>query len=294
MKNRENYNDLFVFMIVAQEGSFTKAATKLNVAQSGVSRTIRDLEARLGIQLLMRTTRKLSLTQAGEELYRATRFSFQELDKGLSMLSHFRDTPSGKVRINASQHAIDKVLLPKLAPFKELYPDIQLELISENRFIDIISEQFDAGIRLGSDVSEGMVAVRITPDIELALVATPEHFQRYGYPRTLLDLSSHPCISYQFADGGIYKWEFSYEGKPYKHQSTGQWVFSDSYMEVSAAKRGLGLAYVPEDLVADELENGQLIRVLKPFSLTMPGLYLYYPHRNVSSALRLVIDSLRL
>ena len=294
MKSRENYNDLFVFMMVAREGSFTKAAAKLDVAQSGISRTIRDLEARLGIQLLMRTTRKLSLTQAGEELYRYTQVSFHELDKGLSMLSYFRDTPSGKVRINASQHAIDKVLLPKLANFKQLYPDIQLELISENRLIDIITEQFDAGVRLGGDVNEGMVAVRITPDIEMALVATPEHFRRYGYPQTPMDLAIHPCISYQLADGSTYQWEFSHEGKSIKHKSLGQWTFSDSYMEVSAAKLGLGLAYVPADLVSDELESGHLIRVLKPFSLTLSGLYLYYPHRNVSPALRLVIDTLRL
>lgn len=294
MTSRENYNDLYAFMLVAREGSFTRAATKLGVAQSGISRTVRDLEARLGVQLLTRTTRKLSLTQAGEQLYHAAQASFQSLDNGLSMLAHFRDTPSGMVRINASQHAIDKVLLPKLAMFKQLYPEIRLELISESRFVDIIEEHFDAGVRLGGDVGEGMIAVRITPDIEMVVVATPEHFRRYGFPQTPTDLAAHPCIAYQFADGSLYQWEFWQDGKLIKYKPQGQWVFSDSYMEAAAAKMGLGIAYVPEDLVMEDLEQGRLVRVLIPFSHRFAGLYLYYPHRNVSPALRMVVETLRM
>lgn len=294
MTSRENYNDLYAFMLVAREGSFTKAATKLGVAQSGISRTVRDLEVRLGVQLLTRTTRKLSLTQAGEQLYHATQASFQSLDNGLSMLAHFRDTPSGTVRINASQHAIDKVLLPKLAMFKQLYTEIRLELISESRFVDIIEEHFDAGVRLGGDVGEGMIAVRITPDIEMVVVATPEHFRRYGFPQTPKDLTVHPCISYQFADGSAYHWEFWQEGKLIKYKPLGQWVFSDSYMEAAAARMGLGIAYVPEDLVLEDLEQGRLVRVLKSFSHRFAGLHLYYPHRNVSPALRMVVETLKI
>ena len=294
MTSRENYNDLYAFMLVSREGSFTKAASKLGVAQSGISRIVRDLEARLGVQLLTRTTRKLSLTQAGEQLYHAAQTSFQSLDNGLSMLAHFRDTPSGTVRINASQHAIDKVLLPKLAMFKQLYPEICLELISESRFVDIIEEHFDAGVRLGGDVDEGMIAVRITPDIEMVVVATPEHFRRYGFPQTPRDLAAHPCIAYQFADGSAYHWEFWQEGKLIKYKPQGQWVFSDSYMEAAAARMGLGIAYVPEDLVLEDLEQGSLIRVLKIFSHRFAGLHLYYPHRNVSPALRMVVETLKI
>lgn len=294
MTSRENYNDLYAFMLVAREGSFTKAAIKLGVAQSGISRTVRDLEARLGVQLLTRTTRKLSLTQAGEQLYHAAQASFQSLDDGLSMLAHFRDIPSGTVRINASQHAIDKVLLPKLAMFKQLYLDIRLELISESRFVDIIEEHFDAGVRLGGDVGEGMIAVRITPDIDMVAVATPEHFRRYGIPQTPKDLVAHPCIAYQFADGSFYQWEFWQEGTLIKHKPKGQWVFSDSYMEAAAARRGLGVAYVPEDLVEQDLELGTLIRVLKPYSHRFAGVHLYYPHRNISPALRVVVETLRI
>ena len=199
-------------------------------------------------------------------MQRTLQEGFQQLDGGLGMLAHWRHTPAGTVRINASQHAIDEVLLPKLAGFGQRYPDVKLELISENRFVDIIGEQFDAGVRLGDEVDEGMVAVRIAPDMEMAVVGTPEHYRRYGFPQTPQDLAAHPCIAYQFANGGLYHWEFTYEGRAFKHPPVGQWVFNDSYMEAAAAKAGLGLAYVPVAMVAEALENGRLIRVLKPFS----------------------------
>jgi DNA-binding transcriptional LysR family regulator len=294
MTENTNYNDLHVFMLVAREGSFTRAAAALGVAQSGISRTIRALEARLGVQLLTRTTRKLSLTQAGEQLYRTALAGFQSLDSGLSMLAHFRNSLSGTVRINASQHAIEKVLLPKLLIFRRLYPDIRLELISESRFVDIIEEKFDAGVRLGDDVGDGMISMRITADMEMVAVATPEHFRTYGFPQTPKDLVTHPCIAYQFADGSLYQWEFWQDGKPIKHKPQGQWVFSDSYMEAAAVKAGVGLAYVPEDLVMEELEQGKLIRVLKPYSHRFGGLHLFYPHRNVSPAFRMVVETLRM
>lgn len=294
MAKRENYNDLYLFMLVVQEGSFTAAAQRLGLAQSGISRSVRELEQRLGLQLLVRTTRKLSLTQAGEQLYRTVQSGFDTLDTGLATVAHYRHTPSGTVRINASQHTIDKVLLPKLAIFKQHYPDIRLELISESRFVDIIAERFDAGVRLGPEVSNGMVAVRITPDMEMALVATPEHFRRYGFPQTPADLVRHPCIAYQLGDGSVYAWELDNEGKKITHQPQGQWAFADSYMEAEAARLGLGLAYVPEELIADDLEQGTLVRVLQRYSLRLEGSFLYYPHRNVSPALRAVIDTLKI
>lgn len=213
MAKRENYNELYLFMQVVREGSFTAAAQRLGLAQSGVSRSVRELEERLGVQLLVRTTRKLSLTHAGEQLYQTAESAFDALDSGLATLAHYRQTPSGTVRINASQHAIDKCLLPKLAIFKQRYPDIRLELINESRFVDIITERFDAGVRLGAEVSQGMIAVRITPDMEMAVVAAPGHFRRYGFPQTPADLVAHPCIAYQFADGSDYQWELVEDGK---------------------------------------------------------------------------------
>ncbi|MEQ4454268.1 LysR family transcriptional regulator [Kosakonia sacchari] len=279
-----------------REGSFTAAAQRLGLAQSGVSRSVRELEERLGVQLLVRTTRKLSLTQAGEQLYQKTKSGFDTLDPGLATLAHYRETPSGTVRINASQHAIDKCLLPKLAIFKQRYPDIRRELMNESRFVDIIEERFDAGARLGPEVGQGMIAVRITPDMEMAIVGTPEHFRRYGFPQTPANLKTQPCIAYQFADGSVYQWELNQDDKQITHQPEGQWALSDSYMEAEAARLGLGLglAYVPVELVADDLERGVLIRVLQRYSLQMAGLFLYYPHRNVSPALRMVIETLKI
>ncbi|MBS0970713.1 LysR family transcriptional regulator [Chimaeribacter arupi] len=294
MAKRENYNELYLFMQVVREGSFTAAAQRLGLAQSGVSRSVRELEERLGVRLLVRTTRKLSLTQAGEQLYQTAEAGFDALDSGLATLAHYRDTPSGTVRINASQHAIDKVLLPKLAIVKQRYPDIRLELMSESRFVDIISERFDAGVRLGPEVGQGMVAVRITPDMEMVVVGTPEHFRRYGFPQTPADLVAHPCIAYQFADGSLYQWELNHDGKKITHRPQGQWIFSDSYMEAKAARLGLGLAYVPEELVADDIEHGTLIRTLQRYSQRLEGSFLYYPHRQVSPALRAVIDILKI
>jgi len=291
MAKRENYNDLYLFMLVVREGSFTAAAQRLGLAQSGISRSVRELEERLGVQLLVRTTRRLSLTHAGEQLYASVESGFDALDMGLATLAHYRQTPSGTVRINASQHAIDKVLMPKLAVFKQHYPDIRLELISESRFVDIIAERFDAGVRLGLEVGSGMIAVRISPDMEMAVVGTPEHFRRYGFPQVPADLAVHPCIAYQFGDGSLYAWELHQDGEKITHR---QWVFSDSYMEAKAASLGLGLAYVPEELVSDELERGKLIRVLQRYSQRLEGSFLYYPHRNVSPALRAVIDTLRM
>lgn len=293
MAKRENYNELYLFMQVVREGSFTAAAQRLGLAQSGISRSVRELEERLGVQLLVRTTRRLSLTQAGEQLYKTAETGFDALNSGLATLAHYRQTPSGTVRINASQHAIDKVLLPKLAVFQQRYPDIRLELISESRFVDIIAERFDAGIRLGPEVGQGMIAVRITPDMEMAIVATPEHFRRYGFPQTPEDLVAHPCIAYQLADGSVYAWELNQQAKKITHRPQGQWAFSDSYMEAEAARRGLGLAYVPEELVSDDLQQGRLVRVLQRFSQRLDGSFLYYPHRNVSPALRIVIDALK-
>ncbi|HFZ8994345.1 TPA: LysR family transcriptional regulator [Citrobacter freundii] len=294
MAKRENYNDLYLFMLVVQEGSFTAAARRLGLAQSGISRSVRELEERLGVQLLVRTTRRLSLTQAGEQLYQTAESGFDALDSGLATLAYYRNIPSGTVRINASQHAIDKVLLPKLMVFKQRYPDIRIELISESRFVDIITERFDAGVRLGSEVGQGMVAVRIAPDMEMAVVGSPGHFRRYGFPQTPADLVVHPCIAYQFGDGSLYQWELHQDDKKITHRPQGQWVFADSYMEAKAARMGLGLAYVPQELVADDLERGRLIRVLQRYSQRLEGSFLYYPHRKVSPALRAVIDTLKI
>ncbi|WP_165089787.1 LysR family transcriptional regulator [Neisseria yangbaofengii] len=293
MLNRENYNDLYAFLAVAKAGSFTQAANGLGISQSALSRTVKLLEQRLGVQLFHRTTRSLSLTHSGEQLFAVAEQSFERLDRQLTMLGHLSDTPSGLVRITANQYAIDKVLLPKLSGFKTDYPQIQLELISDTALTNIISERFDAGVRFGDVVAEGMIAVRIGDDEKMAVVGSPDYFHAYGFPKTPDDLRHHQCIGYRYASGAMYDWDLVQDGKPIQIKTQGQWTFSNDYSIRDAAKRGLGLGYVPQDMVEGELACGELIQVLQPFSHTFTGFHLYYPHRNVSYALRCVIDYLK-
>lgn len=290
---QENYNDLYAFLTVAQSGGFTKGAGKLGISQSALSRTIKLLENRLGVQLFTRTTRSLSLTEAGNRLYQTVSTSFGKIDHELTMLDHYRNTPSGLVRITVALDVIERILLPKLTHFAQDYPEIRLELVSENRFVDIVAEGFDAGVRFGSDVGEGMIAVRISPDVKMAVVASPNYFEQHGFPENLAELEQHNCLEFRLASGEMYRWEFQEQGKVVKIKPQGQWVFNHDHSCHTAALAGLGIAYLPEYLVADDLEKGRLVRIFTPQSRVYPGFHLYYPHRNVSPALRVVIDSLR-
>ena len=287
MKTRENYNDIYLFMTVAETGSFTQAAGRLDMAQSNISRAVSGLEERLGVQLLVRTTRKIALTQAGENLFAHAQQAFSQLDKSLMNIVDLRQTPSGVVRISASQHSIDTLLLPRLVGFSETYPDIRLELISDNRFVDIISEHFDAGLRLGGEIAEGMVAVKLTDEMQMVVVGSPDYFRQYGIPQTPQDLVHHSCTAYQFQSGSVYHWELQDEnGNIYRHKPQGRYVFADSYMEAKAARMGLGLSYVPLNLVQDDLQHQRLIRVLHTYAKPLPAWYIYYPHRNITPAFR--------
>ncbi|MFU9046765.1 LysR family transcriptional regulator [Acinetobacter tibetensis] len=296
MITKENYNDLYAFLMVTREGSFTKAAGKLGVSQSALSHTIRGLEERLGMLLLTRTTRSVSPTEAGERLRQTISASFDHIDNELSLLSKLRDTPAGTVRINASSHAIRQILLPKLQQLTQRYPDINIELTANSGMVDIVAERFDAGVRFGSRVAEGMIAVRIGNDVKMAVVATPEYFAKHGQPQSPQELTQHSCIGFRLTtQGGIYAWEFEKDGLEIKIKINGQWVFNESYHSADAVRLGLGIAYIPEDMVEDDLRCGRLIKVLDDYSIQFSGYHLYYPHRRQQSpALRLVIDTLRL
>lgn len=296
MITKENYNDLYAFLMVTREGSFTKAAGKLGVSQSALSHTIRGLEERLGMLLLTRTTRSVSTTEAGERLRQTISASFDHIDNELSLLSKLRDTPAGTVRINASSHAIRQILLPKLQQLTQRYPDINIELTANSGMVDIVAERFDAGVRFGSRVAEGMIAVRIGNDVKMAVVATPEYFAKHGQPQSPQELTQHSCIGFRLTtQGGIYAWEFEKDGLEIKMKINGQWVFNESYHSADAVRLGLGIAYIPEDMVEDDLRCGRLIKVLDEYSIQFSGYHLYYPHRRQQSpALRLVIDTLRL
>ena len=296
MITKENYNDLYAFLMVTREGSFTKAAGKLGVSQSALSHTIRGLEERLGMLLLTRTTRSVSPTEAGERLRQTISASFDHIDNELSLLSKLRDTPAGTVRINASSHAIRQILLPKLQQLTQRYPDINIELTANSGMVDIVAERFDAGVRFGSRVAEGMIAVRIGNDVKMAVVATPEYFAKHGQPQSPQELTQHSCIGFRLTtQGGIYAWEFEKDGLEIKIKINGQWVFNESYHSADAVRLGLGIAYIPEDMVEDDLRSGRLVKVLDDYSIQFSGYHLYYPHRRQQSpALRLVIDTLRL
>ena len=292
---REGFNDLFAFVVVAREGSFTRAAAQLRVSQSALSHTIRTLEARLGVRLLTRTTRSVSPTEAGQRLLDTVGPRFEEIEASLAALSELRDKPAGTVRITAADHAASTVVWPKLATLLPDYPDIKVEVIVDYRLTDIVAERYDLGVRLGDQVEKDMVAVRISPDLRMAVVASPDYFARKSPPKTPHDLAEHNCINMRLPTyGGIYAWEFEQAGRELKVHVQGQWVFSSSPFVLRAALAGFGVACVPEDMAHDHVANGRLARVLEDWCPWFPGYHLYYAKRRQSSpALSLVIDALR-
>jgi DNA-binding transcriptional LysR family regulator len=292
---RESINDLVAFLAVARERNFTRAAAKLGVSQSALSHTIRDLEARLGVRLLTRTTRSVSPTQAGERLLHTIGPRLDEIDAELAALSEFRDKPAGTIRITATDYAADTILLPKLAKFLRQYPDIKIEIIVDYGLTDIVAERYDAGVRAGEQVAKDMIAVRIGPDMRSAVVGAPSYFKNRAEPKRPQDLIGHNCINLRLpTHGGLYAWEFEKGGRELKVRVEGQLVFNGTFQMLNAALAGFGVAYVPEDLVLPHLAKGRLKRVLADWCPPYPGYHLYYPSRRQSSAaFRLLVDALR-
>ena len=292
---REEAGDLLAFIAVAQEGSFTRAAAKLGTSQSALSHTVRRLETRLGLRLLARTTRSVALTQAGERLLRTIGPAFIEIDSGVAALSELRDKPAGTVRMTTSEHAAHTVLWPALRPLLHSYPDLHVELAIEPGLTDIVTERFDAGVRLGEAIAKDMIAVRIGPDLRMAVVGAPSYFADHPKPRTPQELAEHRCINLRLPTaGGLYAWEMEKGSRELHVRVDGQLVFNNPRMVVRAAMDGLGLACVLEDLVADELKGGRLVRVLSDWCPPFPGYHLYYPsRRQPSAAFALVVEALR-
>lgn len=292
---RENANDLLAFLAVARERSFTKAAGKLGVSQSALSHTIRSLEARLGLRLLTRTTRSVSPTEAGQHLIDSVAPHFEEIEIGLAALSNLRDTPAGNIRINAVDHALEYILWPVLKPFLAQYPDISVEVSCDYRFVDIAAQGFDAGVRLGEDVAQGMIATRIGPDMRMAVVGSPAYFAHRTLPKTPRDLTDHQCNNLRLpTHGGLYAWEFEKGKESLKARVSGQVTFNGVYPLLTAALDGFGLSYIPEDLVARHIADGRLVRVLEDWCPLFAGFHLYYPsRRQVSPAFALLLEALR-
>jgi DNA-binding transcriptional LysR family regulator len=291
---RENVNNLIAFR-GCTERSFTKAAAKLQVSQSALSYTIRTLEERLGLRLLTRTTRSVSMTDAGERLLRSIGPRFDEIEREISALSELRDKPRGTVRITTVEHAAKRILWPAIAKLLPKYPDINVEIVNDYGVIDIVAERYDAGVRLGEQVDKDMIAVRIGPDFRQAVVAAPSYFRRRATPRTPQDLTEHSCINLRLpTHGGFYTWEFRKGSRELKVRVGGRAAFNAIDLIWDAALDGLGLAYLPEDQVETALQKGRLARVLEDWCPPRPGYHLYYPSRcQLSPAFARVIDALR-
>ena len=293
--SRSNVNDLLAFLAVAKEQSFTRAAAKLGVSQSALSHTVRALEERLGLRLLTRTTRSVAPTEAGERLLRTIGPCFDEIDAELSAISELREKPSGSIRITSGEHAAYTILWPALEKFLPEYPDIKVEVIIDYGLTDIVAERYDAGVRTGENIAKDMVAVRIGPDMRMAVVGAPSYFKKRSKPKTPQDLTSHSCINLRLPTyGGLYAWEFEKGGREVKVRVEGQLVFNNLSLRVNAALAGSGLAYLPEDQVKTHIAKGRLIHVLADWCAPFPGYHLYYPsHRQHAPAFALLMNALR-
>lgn len=292
---RGHLDDLVAFVAVGRERSFTKAAMKLGVSQSALSHTIRELEARLGVRLLTRTTRSVSPTDAGERLLQTVGPRFEEIEAELAAVRELRKKPAGTIRITATEYAADAILLPKLTKLLREHPDIKVEISIDYGLTDIVAQRYDAGVRSGEQVAKDMIAVRIGPDMRMAVVGAPSYFKGRPEPKKPQDLIGHNCIALRLpTHGGLYAWEFEKGGRELKVRVEGQLTCNTTAQMLNAAVAGLGLAYVPEGLAQLYLAKSRLKRVLEDWCLPYSGYHLYYPsRRQPSAAFALFVEALR-
>ena len=292
---REDLVDLNAFLTVAEERSFTRAAAKLRTSQSALSHTVRRLETQLGVRLLTRTTRSVAPTDAGERLLSTLRPALESIGQQLSSLNELRDKPAGMIRITTSEHAVETVLWPALERLLPEYPDIHVELSIDSSLTDIVTERFDAGVRLGEALAKDMVAVRIGPELRMVVVGAPAYFKTRPVPLTPHDLAEHSCINLRMLSaGGLYSWELEKDGREVRVRVDGQLTFNNINAIITAAAAGFGLGFVMEDRVRRHLADGRLVRVLEDWCPSFPGYHLYYPsRRQPSAAFALLVDALR-
>jgi len=291
----ETFNDVLAFVHVVRGGSFTRASAQLGVSPSALSYAVRGLETRLGVRLLTRTTRRVAATEAGERLFNRVAPQFEEIDAEVAAISELRGKPAGTIRITSAEHAATTVLWPKLSTVMRDYPDINLEITIDYVMSEIVSQRYDAGVRVGDRVAKDMIAIRIGPDRRIAVVGSPGYFATRTKPRAPDELARHNCIRLRLpTHGGFLAWEFDKGGQEGKFPVSGQWVFNNSSSTVRAALADHGLAYVPEDMVLEHIAMGRLVRVLSDWCQPYPGYHLYYPSRRQSSgALAVVVEALR-
>lgn len=292
---RDNVNDLLFFLVVARERSFTRAAAQLGVSQSALSHTVKQLEERIGVRLLTRTTRSVTPTPAGERLLEKMTPRFQEIEEELTAVTEMGEKPAGIVRLTAIDYAVDTFIWPKLAKVLHEYPDIQIEIVVDYGLTDIVSDRFDAGIRLGQTVQQGMIAVRIAPDQAFAVVGSPSYFEGRDKPVVPDDLTAHKCVNLRLpTHGGNYAWEFEKGTQEVRVRVEGQMTFNGINQILAACLDGFGLGYMPEALAETYINDGRLIRVLEDWTPPWTGYHLYYPSRKPPSrAFSIILDALR-
>lgn len=291
----ENLRDIYAFLTVARERSFTRAAAQLGVSQSALSHTIRGLETRLGLRLLTRTTRSVAPTEAGERLIQNVASRFDVIQEELVAFNELRDKPAGTVRITTSDFAANTVLWPKLSKLQPQYPDVKIEIAIDPGLSDIVAERYDAGVRFGDQIAKDMTAIRITPDIRMAIVGAPSYLEKRSLPKTPADLPQHDCINMRFSiRGGVYAWELMKGKRNLQVRVDGPWTFNSIYPVLDAALAGFGLAYMPEELARPHIDSGRLLPILKDWCPTFPGLHIFYAsRRQCSPALSLIVETLR-
>jgi DNA-binding transcriptional LysR family regulator len=291
---RETVNDLIALLAVARERSFTRAAAQLGVSQPALSRIIRNLEARLGLRLLTRNTRSVAPTEAGERLIQTVGPHFDGIEAGLAAVTAMRGKPAGSLRITSVEHASDTILAPAVARLLTDYPDIKVEIINDYGLTDIVAGRYDAGVRLGEQVARDMIALRIGPDFQQVLVGAPSYFATRSRPDTPHDLTAHACINLRLpTSGGLWSWPFAKDGRELKVRAEGPLSFNAISLILNTALSGLGLAYLPDEVVRRDVAAGRLVRVLADWSAVMMGYHLYYPNRQPSPAFALLVEALR-
>ena len=291
---RGELNELSVFAIVAEEKSFTRAGARLGLSQSAVSHMMRTLEAKLGIELLARTTRSVSPTAVGAALLQDLTPALEQIEQSLALARNFTERPTGKIRLVLSQAAARLVLFSKMKNFVNTHPEIQLDVTASPESIDLVAEGYDAGIHIGEFIERDMVAVRVSPEMQLAVVGSPDYFEAHGKPRSPADLKDHECIALRLRKGAIYRWEFSKGSQSIVVNPQGRLTCSDPDLAVEAAAQGLGLVMTLEPVVSPLIAKGSLVRVLSDWCPGFPGYFLYYPsRRNQPSALKALIEALR-
>jgi DNA-binding transcriptional LysR family regulator len=293
---RRSVDDLFAFVEVARELSFTRAAAKLGVSPSALSHSMRGLEERLGIRLLTRSTRSVTLTAAGDRLLQSIGPRLDEIDAELAALGELRDKPAGIIRVTVDEHGFNSVLWPALRKLLPKYPDIKVEVAIENGFTDIVAERFDAGVRLGGAVAKDMIAVPVGPDLQMVAVAAPSYLTGKALPRKPQDLTEHACVNLRLSTrGGIYAWEFEKRGREFRVRVDGQFIVNGIAPMLVATLDGCGIGYLPLDLVQPHLDKGKLIQLLSDWTPPFAGYHLYYPsRRQPTAAFTVLLETLRL